>query len=134
MALENIYVKTGMAFGVFDSLHNGHEYFLSEAKAKCLDLIVVVTVPEVVRLLKNKVPRHSLEERIEAIRAFDSSCTVVAGDTTLGGWEVLKRYAPDVVYLGYDQQGIASEMDKLGIAYEFIGSYFPEKYKSSLAQ
>lgn len=123
---------TAIVFGVFDRLHKGHEYFLSEAKALCGHLTVVVTLPEIVMLMKKKMPRQTLEERLEAIRNFDTAFNVVPGDATMGEWNVFEKYKPDIVLLGYDQQGIAKELDRLGMKYEYIDAHFPERYKSSL--
>ena len=148
----------GMVFGVFDNLHPGHEFFLLEAAKDCDELVVVVTLPEIVSLLKGKTPKKSLEERIGDIRDFfadkkilsrtgvELEFFVVAGDKEIGSWNILKQYKPDVIFLGYDQQAIARELDKLkalvlpkleatsfGVfSYKFIESYEPEKYKSSL--
>lgn len=125
-----------MVFGVFDGFHKGHEYFLSEALKRCSKLTVVVAVPEMVELMKKKRPMHTLEDRIQAIKDFAVDVTpnisVIPGDATLGEWNVLKIHQPDMVILGYDQQGIAGEMERLGIPYEYINSYHPEIYKTSL--
>ena len=121
-----------MAFGVFDHFHKGHEYFLSEAKSRCDELVVVVTVPGIVELLKKRQPDHSLEERKAHIATFDASLSIVSGDEALGSWQVLRMHEPDIVFLGYDQQGIARELDKLGQAYALIGPHHPERYKSSI--
>jgi cytidyltransferase-like protein len=124
--------KKGMVFGVFDNFHPGHEYFLSSAKNKCTELFVVVTLPHVVKLIKKRVPHHALEQRIENIKNYDARLSVVEGDAVLGAWNIFKMYNPDIIFLGYDQQGIARELDKLGMLYEYIDAHYPEKYKSSL--
>ncbi len=137
-------IVRGLVFGVFDNLHPGHEFFLSETAKECDELVVVVTLPEVADLLKGKLPKKSLEERISDVKDFftsehllgrngiDMQFSVVAGDKEIGSWKVLKEYKPDVIFLGYDQQGIAKELDKLSFSYKFVASYQPEKYKSSL--
>jgi len=129
---ENTSKSRGMAFGVFDSLHPGHKSFLSSAAQACDELIVVVTLSEVVELLKGKLPVHSFEDRVSEIIKYDPRLTVVSGDAKVGTWDVLKKYSPDKIFLGYDQQSIAKELDRLGLVYEFIKPYHPEKYKSSL--
>jgi cytidyltransferase-like protein len=121
-----------MVFGVFDTLHEGHIYFLTEAAEKYDRLIVVVTLPEIVFMLKKRHPKQSLETRMAAITSFNPSFQVVPGDQTLGEWNVIKMHAPDIVFLGHDQHGIATELERLGIPFEFIGAYKPEVYKSSL--
>jgi cytidyltransferase-like protein len=129
---KKVNYKQGIVFGVFDGLHLGHQYFLDEVFKKCDQLIVVVTQNQIVELLKNRSPKNSLEERILKIKEFNNQFVVLAGDLVLGKWSVFKEYSPEVVFLGYDQQAIFKELDKIGINYVFIDSYFPEKYKSSL--
>lgn len=124
--------KRGMVFGVFDHFHKGHEYFLTEAARQCDELIVVVTLPEIVEKLKGRTPRHSLEKRTAHVTEFNPQFVVVAGDATLGEWNVLRGYSPDIVFLGYDQQGIEKELKSLGVPCLFIDSHHPEQYKSSL--
>lgn len=121
-----------MVFGVFDGLHAGHRYFLTRASEKCADLIVVVTLPEITSLLKQRPTRHRYEERVRAIRSFNPDLNVVPGDETLGEWRILKKYAPEVVFLGYDQQAIAQELTKMDIPFIFLEAHHPEKHKSSI--
>lgn len=131
-----------MAFGVFDGLHPGHEYFLTEAAKQCDELIVVVTLDDVVLHFKNRLPRFGLAERMEKIKKFgegfannlNTKITVVSGDSVgeMGQWNVLKTHKPDVVFIGYDQDGISEEMVKLGVPTMTIEAHYPEKYKSSI--
>lgn len=122
----------GMVFGVFDGLHDGHKNFLSRAAEQCDELIVVLTLPEMVQQLKGRLPARSFETRLADIKSFNANFAVVGGDTMLGEWKVLKDHQPDRIFLGYDQQGIAGELMKLKIPYMILESYNPEQYKSSL--
>jgi len=122
----------GMVFGVFDRFHEGHRHFLAQAAARCRELIVVVTLDEVVKALKGRAPRQIWDERAEAIRSFNKEFKVVPGDTTLGAWEVITSHKPDIIFLGYDQNGIASELEKISRPFVFLAAHQPEKYKSSL--
>jgi cytidyltransferase-like protein len=124
--------KTGVVFGVFDGLHQGHKYFLTEAAKQCEKLIVSVTASEAVFHLKGHLPQYEYVERVAAIQAFNPKLKVVQGDQTLGKWTALKKYAPEIVILGHDQQTIAKELMKLRIHFIFLDSYHPEKHKSSL--
>jgi FAD synthetase len=127
-----------MVFGVFDGLHPGHEHFLTEAAKRCHSLTVVVTPKSVVQKLKKRTPKNSFDDRVAKIGEFAAAhdpvieLEVVSGDESTGDWQILKTYKPEVVFLGYDQQQIAGELDRMNMAYEFIGSFEPEKYKSSL--
>jgi len=116
----------GMIFGVFDGLHPGHVYFVNEALKKCEHLTVVVEI------LKKKTPKYSLEERMSRLKKLNENLSVIPGDKMLGEWTVLKENRIDIVFLGYDQQGIARELDKMTKPYIFLPAYYPEKYKSSL--
>ena len=122
----------GLVFGVFDGLHLGHQYFLTEALKQSDKLIVVVTLDEVVERLKKRWPAKPLAERVAKIKEYNSSLVVVPGDLVLGQWQVLKDNFYDIIWLGYDQEGIAKELDKLKVTYEFLEPYQPEVYKSSL--
>lgn len=123
---------TGMIFGVFDGLHQGHRYFISEARKKCDKLVVVLTLPEIVMLLKNKTPKHTYEKRAADLLFFDNGLEIIPSDQDLGEWNIFKDRQPDIIFLGYDQHGIAKELEKLGKPFEFIAAHHPEKYKSSL--
>jgi len=125
-------MPTALAFGVFDNLHDGHKDFLSQALKKCDKLIVVVARPEIVQTLKNHTPKQTYEERVKALESFDARIKAVPSDSVLGSWKVLRTYHPDIVFLGYDQKGIAAELKKLGVNFEFLVAHMPEKYKSSL--
>lgn len=124
--------QTGVVFGVFDGLHDGHKYFLTEAARHCEKIIVVVTASEAVLHLKGHLPRYEYGERVAAIRAFNPKLKVVQGDRTLGKWTAIKKYAPEIVLLGHDQQAIAEELVKLHIRFIFLDSHHPEKHKSSI--
>lgn len=128
----------GIVFGVFDGLHPGHQYFLTEATKQCAELVVVITIDEVVLHFKKRLPKFNLAERMEKITSFgenlNTKITVAAGDRLgeMGQWLVLKKYQPDVVFIGYDQMKIGAEMARVGVAVKSIEAYYPEKYKSSI--
>lgn len=124
--------KQGLVFGVFDGFHLGHQYFLTEALKRSDKLVVVVTLDEVVEKLKKRLPTNSFAERAVKIKQYNSDLEVVPGDLVLGEWRVLQVNFYDIIWLGYDQTGIAKELDKLKITYKFLEAYEPETYKSSL--
>lgn len=125
-------MTTALVFGVFDGLHEGHKNFLLQALKECDELIVVVTLPEIVQALKGRQPKYSYEERVTALQSFNTRLKIVPSDSLLGSWEVLKKHKPDIVFLGYDQQAIAEELKKQHIPFRFLEPHQPEKYKSSL--
>ncbi len=121
-----------MVYGVFDGFHEGHRHFLEQAKEHCDTLIVVVAHPAIVSALKQHTPHYSLPERIDAIHTRYNDCTIIAGDTEIGTWSALKQYQPDIILLGYDQERLGQELERLGVRHTFISSHHPEKFKSSL--
>ncbi len=124
--------KRGMVFGVFDGLHEGHKYFLTEAAKHCDELIIVVTLPHIVEQIKKQTPKYTFNDRMQAIADFQPQTKVIAGDSILGDWIILKTHKPDLVIIGYDQDGIAREMKRMNIPHVFIQPFYPEKYKSGL--
>lgn len=120
-----------MVFGVFDGLHEGHVFFLNEARKLCEELFVVVARDSVVEKLKGRIPHNSLQVRKDALSAI-SGIHIVDGDETMGEWSALRIYSPDMVFLGHDQQPLAVELERLGIALTFLGAHRPHKFKSSI--
>jgi len=120
-----------MVFGVFDGLHEGHRHFLERAARLCKELAVVVATDETTVDLKGRMPTQPLAERIEAIQAFDASYVVRPGDEVSGSWNILESEAPDIVFLGYDQQNIEYELRDSGIPYIYMDAYEPDRFKSS---
>lgn len=121
-----------MVFGVFDGFHPGHRYFLTEARARCERLVVVVALSEVVERMKKRPPLYTYEERVARIEEFDSSLTVVPSDSGLGEWRVLKEHKPEMVFLGYDQVALGQALVDIAMPHTYIGSHYPEKFKSGL--
>lgn len=124
--------KKGMVFGVFDGLHEGHRYFLHSASEHCEDLTVVIAGDEATRALKGHVPKYSLEERRHALLALNPLWRIIEGDTVQGEWSALKKYQPDIVFLGHDQTALAKELEHRGVAIKFLAAHRPEHFKSSI--
>lgn len=124
--------KTGMVFGVFDGLHEGHKHFLNQALKRCERLIVSVTHENVIQTLKGHAPRFSFEERALALSSFHPQLEIILGDPEIKTWSALYKYRPDIVFLGYDQHTLAEKLKSLNIPVAQLDPYLPEKYKSSL--
>ncbi len=124
--------KRALVFGVFDGLHEGHKYFLSQAKARCEKLLVVLTQNTVVERFKKKHPKHEFEERFETLRSYDPDLTILQGDPEPGSWVILENAKPDIVFLGHDQEALAEELKKHHLPFEYIDALEPERYKSSI--
>lgn len=95
-----------MIFGVFDGFHEGHRYFLNEARKYGDYLIVTVAQDSEVELLKNKKPQFSLSNRIEKINDSKIAQLVVAGDVNHGSWNIITTHKPSLVALGHDQHAL----------------------------
>jgi FAD synthetase len=99
-----------MATGVFDLLHPGHLYFLSEARALGDELVVVVARDQTARRLKHEtyVPEHVRREMVEALKPVDRA---ILGSTT-DIYETVVRERPSIIALGYDQVWNEQEVER----------------------
>ena len=102
-----------LVFGTFDGLHEGHRYFLNEAKKLGDYLIVAVAHDSAVNLFKNRAPRQDAGARVSAILSENLADEVVIGDEEQGSWEVLKKHTPDIVAVGHDQHELRSSLESL---------------------
>lgn len=136
-----------MIFGTFDVFHPGHRFFIEEAMKKrkkknvkrkndqlptaSCQLIVVIARDVTVKRLKPLL-RNSEQVRMKAVQEAFPELTVVLGDEQ-DPMEVVRKYQPNLVCLGYDQIGFSEELQKNfpEIVIERIEAFEPEKYKSS---
>lgn len=102
--------KTVLVFGTFDGLHDGHRFFLREARKLGKRLVVSVAQDCVVKELKGRVPRKPLAERLADLRASDLVDEVFGGDPELGSWSAVKKSSPEIIALGYDQSKLEQEL------------------------
>lgn len=122
--------KIVLAFGTFDVFHEGHQYFLEQAKQYGDQLVVVVARDANVERIKGARPHDTENTRLQNVQAF------LAVDKAILGYEdwrqhqqVLADIQPDVICLGYDQK--AKIPEGTWRIYR-ISAFHPEKYKSSL--
>jgi FAD synthetase len=130
-------MKKVMIFGVFDVVHDGHRAFLEEAR-KCGDyLVVAVAQDQVVERLKGHLPQNNLARRIDNLRKEDAVDEVALGDAEISTYEVVKKYKPDIIALGYDQGELKSDLEKHRRDFDWkikivvIGAHKPDTYHSS---
>lgn len=102
--------KTALVFGTFDGLHEGHRFFLSEARRHGAYLVAIVAQDNIVKELKDKPPRERLAGRLAKLRASGLVDDACAGDNILGAWSALKKYTPNFIALGYDQEVLAGAL------------------------
>jgi len=99
-----------MATGVFDLLHPGHVYFLTEARKLGDELVVVVARDQTARRLKQEpyVPEHLRREMVEALKPVDRA--ILGSTTDIYSTVVAER--PAIIALGYDQRWNEAEVER----------------------
>lgn len=130
--------KTVLVFGTFDGLHEGHRFFLREARRLGDCLIASVATDEVVTEIKKHFPAYPLHERLEQLKASGLVDEAVAGDIALGNWSAIKKRKPDIVAVGYDQTTLEKKLrehlrkERLSITIVKIDSNEPDRLHSRL--
>lgn len=131
-------MKKVLVFGVFDGLHEGHKFFLNEAKRFGDFLVVVLAKDEATEKIKNRLPLNSFAERKAVLEKEPYVDEIVEGDNESGTWQVFEKIQPDVIAFGYDQTGLERSLKNYfqqsdwHPAIKIIPAFEPEKYKSSL--
>jgi len=105
--------KTVAIFGVFDGVHEGHLHFISEAKKHGNHLVAIVSRDEVAKELKGKLPQKNEADRVNDLLKIDDVDMVVLGDPKIGTYNILKEVKPEVVFLGYDQNELLNNLNKV---------------------
>lgn len=108
---NRIMVKV-MVFGIFDGPHKNHREVLEEAKTYGQHLIAVVAQDHVAQHSRGHLPKLELADRIAAVQKIDAVDEVATGDMVMGTWEVVKKYRPDVIVCGYDQQDLKAGLER----------------------
>lgn len=130
--------KRVMTFGTFDHLHAGHEFYLNEAKKLGTELVVIVARDETVRNVKGQWPDTPETLRAARVKALGVTDDVVIGNNGKEKYQVIKKFRPDVIALGYDQYAFTQLIQKtlieckLNASIVRIPPYKPHLYKSSL--
>lgn len=129
-----------MAFGTFDNLHPGHLSYLSQAGAYGDELIVVVARDQNVLKVKGHQAHEKENTRREKVEQAIKGLSL-KGEAILGGlddkWEVVKKFRPNFICLGYDQKIDLKALNELIASERFfceikrLEPFQPEKYKSS---
>lgn len=129
--------KTVMAFGTFDRFHAGHESYLQQARQLGDRLIVVIARDETVKKIKGHSADHTERQRRDAVKASGVADVVILGNAG-DKYEVLRKYKPDVIALGYDQFAFTFRLGKFLIDQKIdakivrLQAYQPLVYKTSL--
>src|SRR3989344_1434248 len=93
-----------MVFGTFDMIHPGHEDLFRQARAIAPDPFLTVSVARdaVANRIKGFPPRNNEEARREMLSDHPLVDEALVGNTE-GYMEHIKKAAPDIIALGYDQ-------------------------------
>ncbi len=99
-----------MASGVFDLLHPGHLYFLTQSKKLGDELVVVVARDRTASRLKRQpiLPEEMRREMVEALKPVDRA---VLGSLT-DIYHTVEELRPDIIALGYDQHFDEAEVER----------------------
>ena len=130
-------MKKVMCFGTFDVLHEGHKFYLTEAKKLGDFLVVVVARDETVKEVKKRLPMHDENERARQLRQLEVADKIILGNPG-DKLKVIEVERPDVICFGYDQKAFTEnakeKLKQRGLNVEIVRmpAYNPEVYKSSL--
>ena len=102
--------KTVLVFGTFDGLHNGHRFFLREARSRGDYLVAVVAPDKAVQELKSREPRAPHFVRRVAILSERLADDAVIGDEEQDSWKILKTHMPALICIGHDQDALAASL------------------------
>lgn len=131
--------KRVMVFGTFDMIHKGHENLFQQARALASNphLIVSVARDDVAERIKGFRPRNDEHSRRSRLAAHPLVDEAVLGQAQ-GYVEHILAVRPDIIALGYDQQGefvenLADDLKATGHEARIVRlqSFEPEKYKTS---
>ena len=136
-----------MVFGTFDMVHEGHADFFRQARALARStssgkskkpyLIVSLAREPVVTRIKGHKPRRSESERRSLLERNILVDEVVLGQTD-GYIEHILAAKPDIIALGYDQEGefvsnLEKDLHAAGSSAEIVRlkAFKPETHKTS---
>ncbi len=91
-----------MATGVFDLLHPGHIYFLTEARRLGDELVVVVARDSTARKFKHE-PITTESSRVQLVAALKPVDRAILGHEGGSIYDILEEIRPDIIALGFDQ-------------------------------
>src|SRR3989344_2362941 len=127
-------MKTVMVFGVFDGIHEGHRFFLQQARMRGDRVVAIVARDTAVFRLKGKNPHRGEQLRLQNMLDAKLVDEALLGDEEMGRYTALEAYHPQIIALGYDQEAL--ERDLLSRRGQFsslpeicgISAHKPEQY------
>lgn len=126
-----------MCFGSFDIVHEGHKFYLREAKKLGDELVVVVARDETITAVKKRSPHYNEQQRVEHVKDLKIADKVILGNPG-DKLQVVLDEKPDILAFGYDQthftKGILEKLTQRhihGVKVIRLPAFHPDKYKSS---
>lgn len=129
--------KKVMCFGTFDVLHEGHKFYLTEARKLGDCLVVVVARDGTVASVKNRQPLNDENKRLRNVQRLGIADKVVLGNSG-DKLKVVIDEKPGVICLGYDQSFFTEQLKEkllqrgLKVKVVRLPAFKPDVYKSSL--
>jgi FAD synthetase len=114
-------MKKVLAGGCFNLIHPGHKYFLKKAK-KLGNFLVVVLTNDANNRKPYAVPAEQRKTALERLAIADKVLVGETDDFTA----VLRKFRPDIIALGHDQELIEAtkkEAEKMKIRVVRIGKF-----------
>lgn len=128
-----------MVFGTFDMVHQGHEDFFRQARALAENPYLIVSVARDSAALRHRgfAPQNAQDDRLVVVASHELVDTAVLGDEE-GFVDHIARANPDIIALGYDQEGeyvenLERELAAAGVSPKIVRleSFQPETFKTS---
>jgi len=132
--------KIVLASGVFDLLHLGHVRFLEEAKragGRDAELVVIIARDNVVEERKGEKTIMPENQRCALVASLKVVDCAILGFQKFNIGRVIDKVKPDVIAVGYDQEGIERtvrkyvEEKKANIKIVRIGKFEEDELDSS---
>jgi FAD synthetase len=101
--------KIVLASGVFDLLHLGHVRFLEAAKKAAgpnAELVVIIARDSTVQERKREKPIMPENQRCALVESLKVVDCAILGFEDFDMGKVIEKIKPDVIAVGYDQEGI----------------------------
>ncbi len=108
-----------LIFGVFDTLHDGHRFFIEQAQTYGNKLIISVAQDSSVLHYKKRAPVQTQDERMRALREAYPEALVVPGDNEQNTWSAIHMYHPQIIALGYDQHALRERLLEIKDSFEY---------------
>lgn len=128
-----------LVFGTFDLFHDGHRDFLRQAHSYGEALFVIVARDTNAQRLKGSAPiDHEHTRLAHVVDDLHVAEARLGYEDREMVYQVLDDIKPDVICLGYDQNGFAGRLPdelakrSLSIPIVRLKAYEPQRYKSSI--